>query len=73
MLDVILNQVKNKKIIILGFGREGVSTYQFIRKHFPTMDIVAADQSEALKTEDFKNDKHLRFVTGADYAQNLND
>lgn len=73
MVDVILEQIKNKKIVILGFGREGVSTYRFIRKHFPSMDIVAADRSEALNIEEFKDDKHLRFVIGSEYAQNLND
>lgn len=72
MIDIILNQIKGKKIIILGFGREGVSSYRFIRKHFPNMDIVAADRSEALNTSEFSNDKHLHFITGENYAQDLN-
>lgn len=35
--DYILEQIKDKKIVILGFGKEGVSTYRFIRKYFPKM------------------------------------
>lgn len=73
MVDVILNKIKGKKIVILGFGREGVSSYRFIRKHFPNMDLVAADRSEILDTTVFASDKHLHFVLGENYDQNLND
>ena len=73
MVELILNQIRDKKIIILGFGREGVSSYRFLRKHFPDMDIVAADRSENLKIDDYKDDKHLKFVIGKDYDRNLND
>lgn len=73
MIDVILNKIKGKKIIILGFGREGVSSYRFIRKHFPNMDLIAADRSEILDTSIFASDNHLHFVLGENYAQNLND
>lgn len=73
MLELILNQIRDKKIIILGFGREGVSSYRFLRKHFPDMDIVAADRSENLKIDEYKNDKHLKFIMGKDYDRNLND
>ena len=73
MVELILNQIRDKKIIILGFGREGVSSYRFLRKHFPDMDIVAADRSENLKIDEYKNDKHLKFVIGKDYDRNLND
>ena len=73
MTDTIINQLKGKKILILGFGREGVSTYRFIRKYFPDTELVAADRSEALNTEEFKDDKHITFITGASYSQHLND
>ena len=73
MLDLILNQIRDKKIIILGFGREGASSYRFLRKHFPDMEIVAADQSEALNISEYKNDPKLKFVLGEKYSEHLND
>lgn len=70
--DYILEKIKGKKIIILGFGREGLSTYHFIRKHFPNMPLTVADRSEALKTDDL-NDKKLKVIKGEGYDQGLND
>lgn len=34
----------NKKILILGFGREGKSAYQFIREYYPDAPIGVADR-----------------------------
>ena len=34
MLEELLKYLANKKILILGYGKEGKSTYKFIRKHF---------------------------------------
>lgn len=70
--EYILEKIKDKKIVILGFGKEGISTYRFIRKYFPKMPLTIADRSESLKTDDLK-DKHLKVVTGEKYNQNLND
>ena len=40
----ILSQVKQKKILILGLGREGLSTYLFLRKQFPDKILTLADK-----------------------------
>ncbi|MFH1180925.1 MAG: UDP-N-acetylmuramoyl-L-alanine--D-glutamate ligase [bacterium] len=39
-----LNELKNKKIVILGFGREGKDTLLFLKKLFPKKKIGIADQ-----------------------------
>jgi len=39
-----LNQLKDKKILILGFGREGQDTFKFLKKLFPRKKIDIADQ-----------------------------
>ena len=71
-LEQILERIENKKVIILGFGKEGVSTYRFIRRHFPKMKLVVADGNGNLNTDDFAGDKHVKFIKGEGYDQNLN-
>ena len=39
-----LNELKDKKILILGFGREGKDTLLFLKKLFPKKKISIADQ-----------------------------
>lgn len=46
MISQICDILKNKKILILGFGKEGKSTYNFIRKYFPDMVIGIYDKNE---------------------------
>ena len=71
-LQPLIERIENQKVIILGFGKEGISTYRFIRRHFPKMKLVVADGNENLKTDDFEGDKHVKFIKGAGYDRNLN-
>lgn len=71
-IEKLLERIENKKVIILGFGKEGVSTYRFIRRHFPKMKLVVADGNANLNTDDFADDKHVKFIKGEGYDQNLN-
>ena len=71
-LEHLLERIENKKVIILGFGKEGVSTYRFIRRHFPKMKLVVADGNENLKTDELADDKHVKFIKGKEYDRNLN-
>lgn len=70
-IDLILKNIDHKKIIILGLGREGMSTYRFIRRHFPKMRLTLADKNENLDTGDLCDDK-VTVVKGAAYDRNLN-
>ncbi len=72
MIEAIRRKLENKKIIILGFGREGKSSYRFIRSLFPGMKITIADVKEAVKTEfDSSPDPFLEFETGPTYMDDL--
>lgn len=62
------------KILILGFGREGISSYQFLRKIFPLKHLYIADINSGI-TENalLAKDKNITCIIGDDYLNNLND
>ena len=72
-MNDIWNSIQQyKKILILGFGREGQSTYAFIRAHDAARFITIADANEDIaKNEMLKEDSHVEFVTGRGYLENL--
>lgn len=45
MFDLILNRLRGKRILILGFGREGRSTLTFLKKQLPEAVIAVADKN----------------------------
>lgn len=45
MFDVILNRLRGKRILILGFGREGRSTLRFLENHLPEATVDVADKN----------------------------
>ncbi len=45
MVNELLDYLEDKKIIILGFGKQGKSTYNFIRKSFPDKFIDIMDDN----------------------------
>lgn len=59
-----LQNLKNKKIIIVGFGREGKNTYKTLKKLFPLKSIALADKKEIKADE-------REIYTGKDYLNNL--
>ena len=44
-LNDIVRFLQNKKILIAGFGREGKSSYAFLKKHLPERQIFIADRN----------------------------
>ena len=45
MFDLILNRLRDKRILVLGFGREGKSTLRFLQKHLPEAVVAVADKN----------------------------
>lgn len=45
MLKELLSYLENKNIVILGFGKQGKSTYKFLRKYFPEKRIDIMDEN----------------------------
>ncbi len=46
MFDLILNRLRGKRILILGFGREGKSTLRFLNKYLPEAVVAVADKNQ---------------------------
>ena len=74
-MEKLLNYLKDKKILILGFGLEGQSTYKFIRKYFKNKKIYIADKESKFyeKYSFLKDDKNLEYIYGEDYLKNLEE
>ena len=64
--NLIINKLKDKKIAILGYGREGKSTYNFIRKYLPSKHLTIIDKNNIII-----DDKNVDLVTGDNYLDNL--
>lgn len=71
MYRKIINKIKDKNVAILGFGKEGISTYKFIRRHL-NQKLTIIDKNEKIKeNEILSNDNNIEFVLGNKYLDNL--
>ena len=66
MKEKIINYLEGKKILILGFGREGKSAYQFIKENLKQYSLGIADLNE-IEIEDeltsiYVGDKYLSAI-----------
>lgn len=52
MLTELINYLKDKKVMILGFGREGKSTYKLLRKYLKEQLLYISDQKEHFELEE---------------------
>lgn len=63
----IIDYLKDKKIAILGFGREGRSTYNFIRKYLKDKEITIIDKNKDINV----NNKYVDYILGDNYLNDL--
>lgn len=71
MISKIIKELSDKNILILGFGREGKSTYNFIRKYLKNKKLTIADFKDLKNDELIIGDENLELKTGEDYLKNL--
>ena len=73
-MSQIIEYIKDKKILILGYGREGISTQNYIRKHLPTKKLSIADKNY-LKIDPlwqmFRQVKNIYIYVQLEFLKNL--
>ncbi len=69
-INTIFKRLRGKRILILGFGREGKSSLAFIQKFLPHAIVGIADKNESA-FKDLKTDAKLYF--GDNYFDAVND
>ena len=74
MKDFLEKYLRNKRAVILGYGREGKSTFGLLRQYFPELPLAIADKNENLLLEnpELRNAGTTVFA-GKEYANNLSD
>ena len=73
MVNKLIEYLKNKKILILGFGMEGYSTYCLIRRHLPNQEVYISDANlQAIeKYENVLKDENAHIVPKEEYLKDL--
>ena len=72
MVELIKERFANDSIVLLGFGREGQSSYSLLRKVFPDKHLSIADSNESVRENPLiTDDVHLTVITGPGYLEQL--
>lgn len=78
-INTIFKRLRGKRILILGFGREGKSSLAFIQKFLPHAEVGIADKNEAAFKDLLENTKNLtnplnpKLYFGDNYFDAIND
>lgn len=67
MLPKIIDYLKDKSVLILGFGREGQSTLAYIKKYLPEKELTVADRNSV--SPDGEN---IKTICGENYLDCVN-
>ena len=75
MIEKLLSYLENKKILILGFGKEGKSTYKFLRKHFEEKKLFISDKDLKLLdlNPELDEDMFLEVSLGENYLNGIEE
>lgn len=68
MYRKIIEKLRDKNIALLGFGREGKATYNFIRKYLKEQKLTILDKEKIIL-----DDPHTKIITGNNYLESLED
>ncbi|MBO5138026.1 MAG: UDP-N-acetylmuramoyl-L-alanine--D-glutamate ligase [Bacilli bacterium] len=71
MYRKIVDLLRNKSIAILGFGKEGKSSYNFIRRHLGDVQITIIDKNDIASSLELLSDCNVKIIWGDDYLNHL--
>lgn len=69
MIDLFKKYTSGKKVLILGFGREGRSTWKFIRSNFPELRYGIADKNPEITKDLPASFDAQNIFTGINYLE----
>jgi len=75
-IEMKIEELKNKKILILGFGREGMDSFIFLRKIFPQKTLGVGDRLtfenlQKKAKELLENDNKVKLHLGENYLKSV--
>jgi UDP-N-acetylmuramoylalanine--D-glutamate ligase len=74
MKDMLKALFRDKKVMILGYGREGKSTFRLLRGYFPELPLAVADKNENLEKENLElTADGITLFAGNNYTGNIKD
>jgi UDP-N-acetylmuramoyl-L-alanine---L-glutamate ligase len=68
-----LEELKDKKILILGFGREGMDTFLFLKNLFPNKKLGIADKNQKAFLPSIRAKTGIVWHLGYNYLNSLDD
>ena len=73
--DLIYKKFKDKKVLILGFGKEGRSTYRALREILPSQLLTIADKENIPYSDPIfpDKDKNVKLITGEHYLDKTDE
>ena len=73
MINDLIKYLEGKKVLILGFGMEGYSTYRLIRRHLPEQKVYISDANSKVyeKYEDVQKDVNVEIIPTDEYLKEL--
>jgi UDP-N-acetylmuramoyl-L-alanine---L-glutamate ligase len=72
MYKLLREKLEGKKVVLLGFGREGSSSYKTIRKVIPALRLTIADRNESVREDPLvSSDPLVDFILGESYLSGL--
>lgn len=72
MIEYFNKLFEKKRVCILGYGLEGKSTYKFIRKYMPIINLTILDKNNSIINDNILiNDNNTKIISGNNYIDFL--